>query len=425
MLDLGIQIVDALEAAHLNGIIHRDIKPANLFITSRVQVKILDFGLAKRSRKQRLVAQGAAPGSTTSDVSGEEYSSNPGEVIGTLGYMSPEQAHGEELDARTDLFSFGAVLYEMATGPQPFTGVTSALIYDAILNRPPEPPRKFNPALPLQLERIIVKSLEKDRAARQQSAGEILADLKKLKREVDSGHTPTATALELPMPRRRLSVIRAVVVVAAVGAFAYLHHRRAPRLNKDDTVVLADFINTTGDPVFDGTLRQGLSAQLEQSPFLSLLSDQQIAQTLPLMSQPKDTRLTGEVAREVCLRTGSTATTEGSIANLGSRYVIGLQALNCANGKLLADEQVTANGKEQVIGALGQAATKMRQRLGESLTSGERHRVVTGSATSLQPRLPGTSSKEHYTGAPPFFSASHQSGPELRDGPGPAGTELR
>jgi tetratricopeptide (TPR) repeat protein len=305
--------------------------------------------------------------------------------MGTVAYMSPEQARGKELDARSDLFSFGAVLYEMATGVLPFRGGSSAEIFNAILIGTPTPAVRLNPDLPAKLEDIINKALEKDRDLRYQSAADMRSDLQRLKRDSESMKLPAAKA-----PAKRWPwLTAALILIAAAGAAYFFLHRRAPKLTEKDTIVLADFTNTTGDPVFDGTLRQGLSAQLEQTPFLNLLSDQRIAQTLAKMSQPKDTRLTQELGREVCQRTASAATIEGSIASLGSQYVLGLDAVNCHNGDLLAQEQVTANGKEQVLKALGDGATKLREKLGESLASVQKYDalpedVTTSSLEALQ-----------------------------------------
>ena len=371
-IDYGVQIARGLAAAHEKGIVHRDLKPENLFVTKDGRVKILDFGLAKLTQPQS-----SSEHSALTLTEGTEA----GVVMGTVGYMAPEQVRGQAADHRSDMFAYGAILYEMLAGKRAFQKPTSADTMSAILNEDPPGISQVATNIPPALQRVVHRCLEKSPEQRFQSASDLAFALDALSES--GGSAPSAVGKAATGVGKRWKVIvPAAMVVLALSVGGYFYFHRAPKLTNKDTIVLADFVNHTGDPVFDDALKQALSVQLEQSPFLNIVSDRKVSETLKLMGRSASERVTPEVAKEICVRTGGKAVLAGTISSLGSEYVVGLQAVACNTGDILAKEQAEASSKESTLKALSQVTDRLRKKLGESLASVEEFKAPLEATTS-------------------------------------------
>jgi serine/threonine protein kinase/tetratricopeptide (TPR) repeat protein len=418
ILDIAVQVASALEEAHAAGIVHRDIKPDNIMVRRNGYVKVLDFGLAKLTET---VDRSPSDGEAATRVM---VHTDAGVVMGTSHYMSPEQARGKPVDARSDIWSLGVVIYELIAGRTPFEGETSTDVIVAITQKEPPPLARFAPEVPAELDWIVMKALRKDRDERYQTIKELITDLKRLKQRLEFqselersaapasftrskisdfpdapttiaqqamptaektiSHVSSAEYIATGIKRHKLAaaLIALLVIVASASAF-YLYKRNShPLMTARDTVLLTDFVNTTGEPVFDGTLKQALAVNLGQTPFLNLFPEDRVRETLRFMGRSPDDRITRDVGREICERQGIKAMLTGSIAGLGSHYVITLEALNPHSGDPIAREQIEAESKEKVLASLSTAAMNLRKKLGESLGSMQKYDVNIEQATT-------------------------------------------
>ena len=422
ILDLGVQIADALETAHVSGIVHRDVKPANIFVLKRGQAKLLDFGLAKVSRQSQSASR---PWDSLDAPTVEGHLTETGVALGTVAYMSPEQVRGEELDGRTDLFSFGVVLYEMATGTQPFSGKTSGAVAGAILHETPRSPLLLNPNLPPQLHEIINKALEKNRDLRYQRAAELSADLKSLKRGSEQRETPgparsaathtTGTLSPLLSEPRKprwkwVLPVAGAIILLTLGTILLRHRTKLLSLGETDWVLVSDFVNTTGEPIFDGALKQALTVKFAESPYFNIVLDSTTRQTLRLMGKQPDERVVPPVARDVCQREGAKVVVGGSIVSVGNKYILDLDATNCLSGDSLAHAEIEAQNKDEVLNRLGQLIPPIRRKLGEAVSSIQKfdtpiEQATTGSLPALKAYTSGDErrAQSQETEAIPFY----------------------
>jgi eukaryotic-like serine/threonine-protein kinase len=418
ILDIAVQVASALEEAHAAGIVHRDIKPDNIMVRRNGYVKVLDFGLAKLTET---VDRSPSDGEAATRVL---VHTDAGVVMGTSHYMSPEQARGKPVDARSDIWSLGVVIYELIAGRTPFEGETSTDVIVAITQKEPPPLARFAPEVPAELDWIVMKALRKDRDERYQTIKELITDLKRLKQRLefqselertgapdsftrskisDFPGAPTTIAQQaMPTAEKTIShvssaeyivtgirrnklaaaLVALVLIVLSASAFYFYKRNSHPLMTERDTVLLTDFVNTTGEPVFDGTLKQALAVNLGQTPFLNLFPDDRVRETLRFMGRSPDDRITRDIGREICERQGIKAMLTGTIASLGSHYVITLEAVNPRSGDPIAREQIEADSKEKVLSSLGTAAMNLRKKLGESLSSMQKYDVNIEQATT-------------------------------------------